>query len=60
MKLNRFVRWGTGAEILERRDDKLGFEDGVTWIHIPVETNPQVEFRLNGKLLQISEGEAWY
>ena len=40
--------------------NKLGFEDGVARIHIPVETNLQVEFRLNGKLLQISEDEAWY
>jgi hypothetical protein len=56
----RLLKLGAGAKILEHRDYKLGFEDGVARIHVPIETNPQVEFRLNGKLLQMREGEAWY
>jgi Aspartyl/Asparaginyl beta-hydroxylase. len=56
----RFLRLGTGAKILEHRDYKLGFEDGIARIHIPVRTNAQVEFRLNGKIVRMKEGEAWY
>lgn len=56
----RFLRLGAGAKILDHRDYMLGFENGVARVHIPVETNPQVEFRLNGEVLQMREGEAWY
>jgi aspartyl/asparaginyl beta-hydroxylase (cupin superfamily) len=56
----RFLRLGAGAKILEHRDYMLGFENGVARIHIPVQTNPQVEFRLDGEVLQMNEGEAWY
>ena len=56
----RFLRLGAGAKILEHRDYMLGFENGVTRIHVPILTNPQVEFRLAGEILQMKEGEAWY
>lgn len=56
----RFLRLGAGAKILEHRDYMLSIEDGVARIHVPVVTNPQVEFRLGGKLLQMGEGDAWY
>lgn len=56
----RFLRLGAGARILEHRDYKLGFEDGVARIHIPIETNPQVTFKLGGEILKMEEGEAWY
>ena len=46
----RFLRLEAGAKILEHRDYKLGLEDGVARIHIPLETNPQVEFWLNKRL----------
>ena len=60
MKLNRVGSAAAGAEILEHQDYKLNFEDGIKRIYIPIEANPQVEFWLTGKLLQIREGEAWY
>jgi hypothetical protein len=56
----RLLRLGAGAKILEHRDYKLGFEDGFARIHIPVVTNPKVEFYLGGELLRMREGEAWY
>lgn len=56
----RFLQLGAGAKILEHRDYMLGFENGVARVHIPVQTNPQVEFRLDGEILQMQEGEAWY
>jgi hypothetical protein len=56
----RLLRLGVQSNIIEHRDYMLGFEDGVARIHIPVETNPLVEFRLKGEVLQMREGEAWY
>lgn len=56
----RLLRLTPGAKILEHRDYMLSIDDGVARIHIPVETNPGIEFRLNGQLLEMREGEAWY
>ena len=60
LKTVRFLQLGAGAKILEHTDYMLGFENDVVRVHIPVVTNPQVEFRLDGEVLQMREGEAWY
>ena len=56
----RFLKLGAGAWIRPHRDYKLGIEDGEIRIHIPVATNPQVEFVLDGQKMEMKEGEAWY
>ena len=56
----RFLRLRRGSRIREHTDYKLGFEDGEIRVHIPVHTNDQVDFRLNGKRLTLREGECWY
>jgi hypothetical protein len=56
----RFLRLGVGASIREHRDYKLSIEDGVARIHIPVMTSSEVEFYLDGKRVEMNEGEAWY
>jgi hypothetical protein len=56
----RFLRLGPGSAILEHRDYNLGFADGEVRIHVPVTTGPEVEFRLDGELVDMAEGEAWY
>ena len=56
----RFLKLGAGAWIRPHRDYQLGIEDGEIRIHIPVATNPQVEFILNDQLIEMKEGEAWY
>ena len=56
----RFLRLAPGAEILEHRDYKLSFEDGVARVHVPVRTTSGVEFLLDGKRVEMGEGEAWY
>src|ERR1700712_820383 len=43
----RFLKLGAGAKIIEHRDYGLSIEDGAARIHIPIKTNPQVEFRLD-------------
>jgi len=56
----RFLRLTVGSNIREHRDFKLGFEDGFVRVHVPMQTNRQVEFYLDGEFLQMNEGEAWY
>jgi hypothetical protein len=56
----RFLRLTPGAEIREHRDFKLSVDDGIARVHIPVKTNPEVEFMLGGERVEMLEGEAWY
>jgi hypothetical protein len=49
-----------GSVIKEHRDHELGFDDGEVRLHIPVITNPQVEFMLNQVRVVMNEGECWY
>ena len=53
----RFLKLAAGSVIREHRDLNLGYEDGELRLHIPVQTNPQVEFYLNGR--QISLQRDW-
>jgi ribosomal protein S18 acetylase RimI-like enzyme len=56
----RFLRLKSGSLIKEHRDHELGFEDGEVRLHIPVITNPGVEFVLNQVRVIMNEGECWY
>ena len=56
----RLLRLGAGARIREHTDFNLGLDDGEIRIHVPITTNPQVEFRHDGELVEMREGEAWY
>ncbi len=56
----RFLRLQAGSVIKEHRDHELGFEDGEIRLHVPVVTNPEVEFVLNHARVVMNEGECWY
>lgn len=56
----RFLRLGAGGTIREHRDFNLGYEDGEVRIHVPVRSNPRVKFALDGREIEMAEGEAWY
>lgn len=56
----RLLRLAVGAEIKPHKDYCLGYEDGCFRIHIPIITNPEVEFILDNERLQMNEGECWY
>lgn len=56
----RFLRLGPSSSIREHADLDLGFEDGEVRLHVPVSTDPAVEFRLDGHRIEMGEGEAWY
>ena len=56
----RLMRLTPGSLIKEHTDVDLGVEDGTARIHIPVTTNPDVEFLLNRRRVEMKEGQAWY
>jgi quercetin dioxygenase-like cupin family protein len=56
----RLLQLAVGAEIKPHSDHCLGYEDGSFRLHIPIITNPDVEFILDGKRLIMNGGECWY
>lgn len=56
----RFLRLKAGSVIKQHRDYDLGFEDGEVRLHIPVRTNSEVYFMLEGQRVVMAEGECWY
>lgn len=56
----RLMSLEPGGVIHEHRDDGASLEDGITRLHIPVRTSPQVLFRIDGEPVHFSAGHAWY
>lgn len=56
----RLLSLGPGSKIREHEDYFLGFEYGLIRIHIPISTEPRVEFFVGNERLDMKEGEAWY
>jgi Aspartyl/Asparaginyl beta-hydroxylase/Nif11 domain len=56
----RFLRLGVAARIREHRDFDLGYEEGQLRLHVPIVTNPDVDFFLDAHRVEMKEGECWY
>lgn len=56
----RLLKLEVGAEVKPHTDNCLGYEDGCFRLHIPIVTNSEVEFILDGERLIMNEGECWY
>jgi hypothetical protein len=56
----RFLKLAAGSRIREHRDYELGFEAGQLRLHIPITTNPEVQFFLDAHPLDLKAGECWY
>jgi hypothetical protein len=56
----RFLKLAAGSTIREHRDYNLGYDEGRIRLHIPIITNPQVDFFLDAHRLEMNEGECWY
>ncbi|WP_230772536.1 aspartyl/asparaginyl beta-hydroxylase domain-containing protein [Sphingomonas sp. Leaf4] len=56
----RLMRLTPGSTIREHRDHDLSAEQGMARIHVPVTTNRDVDFRLNGTRVDMGVGETWY
>ena len=56
----RLLRLGPGSRIREHRDYNLSLADGEARVHVPVLTSPGVRFTLDGEVVAMGPGEAWY
>lgn len=56
----RLLKLAPGARIKEHRDYDVGFESGEIRLHIPITTNADVEFFLEGNKVEMNPGECWY
>ena len=56
----RLLKLRAGSSIREHTDYNLGYEDGEVRFHVPVTTNPDVEFYLRDRRVEMNEGECWY
>ncbi len=56
----RLMRLTPGSIIKEHRDNDLEAECGSARLHIPIVTNPDVDFRLNGERVVLDPGSVWY
>ncbi|HEX8621333.1 MAG TPA: aspartyl/asparaginyl beta-hydroxylase domain-containing protein [Allosphingosinicella sp.] len=55
----RLMRLAAGSRIREHCDD-LDAEVGNLRLHVPVTTNPGVDFRLGGLRVEMAPGSVWY
>jgi hypothetical protein len=56
----RLLSLTPGSEIKEHRDLGLGYPHGTFRLHIPIETDEGVRFRVAGHDLPMQAGECWY
>lgn len=49
-----------GASIKPHKDVGYSFEQGLVRLHIPIQTNDQVQILLEGVPVKMREGECWY
>lgn len=56
----RLMRLAAGSVIKEHTDFDLDAAQGFARIHVPIRTNADVDFRLNGTRVTMAPGEAWY
>jgi hypothetical protein len=56
----RLMALEAGGVIHEHRDQGSALEDGLTRLHIPVQTSPLATYRIDGEEVHFSAGAAWY
>ncbi len=56
----RLLNLKAGAVIMPHRDYDLCFEHGEARLHLPIFTNPHVEFYIEEERIMMQPGECWY
>lgn len=56
----RLMRLTPGSDIKEHCDHDLSADFGQVRIHVPITTNPEVTFLLNGRHVAMTPGSCWY
>jgi hypothetical protein len=60
LKSVRLLSLAPQSFIREHSDHALGYEDGEIRIHVPIQTNPGVEFYVAGERLLLEEGASYF
>jgi quercetin dioxygenase-like cupin family protein len=56
----RLMALDPGGWIKPHRDSGTALEDGITRLHIPIQTSPEVMFCIDGEHIHFSAGDTWY
>lgn len=56
----RLMALAPGAVIKEHRDPGTALQEGLTRLHVPIVTAPEVLFTVDGEVVHFSAGHAWY
>lgn len=56
----RLLTLAPGGEILPHRDSNIGFGIGQLRLHLPISSNPDVEFNIDGMKCPAGVGELWF
>ncbi len=56
----RLMKIAAGSQIKEHTDHDLAIEEGLARLHVPIVTNDDIDFRLNGSQVVMNPGECWY
>jgi hypothetical protein len=60
MQSARLLRLGAGSVVKAHSDFGLTYENGDFRIHVPIVTNPELDFFLEEERLDLKPGECWY
>ncbi|HWK36934.1 aspartyl/asparaginyl beta-hydroxylase domain-containing protein [Sphingomonas sp.] len=60
LRVVRLMRLAAGSRILEHSDVRLDAESGMARLHVPIRTNADVRFLLNGVPVTMTPGSCWY
>jgi hypothetical protein len=60
LKSVRLLSLAPQSFIREHSDNALGYDDGEIRIHVPIQTNPEVEFYVAGERLLLEEGHSYF
>ncbi|MGB8398425.1 aspartyl/asparaginyl beta-hydroxylase domain-containing protein [Bradyrhizobium sp.] len=56
----RFLKLRAGGHIFAHSDPLHQIDTGIVRIHVPVRTNPSVDFTVHGRRIVMQAGQAWY
>ncbi len=56
----RLLKLKARSSIKRHQDFNLGYEDGEVRLHVPIITDPRVEFYVDEQLVPMQVGECWY
>ncbi len=56
----RLLKLTAGSQIKEHTDYDLSIDNGVARLHVPITTNPDIDFIVAGNSVKMAPGDLWY